>query len=51
MSSNKTQSTTPKDLNLGVVIIFLIVTVLFFVSLAKSNYSKDFFSQRTELRK
>jgi|GEM_PF-2895000 len=50
-NNNKTQSTLHKDLNLGVVIIFLIVTVLFIFSLTRSNYSKGFFSQRTEIRK
>jgi|GEM_PF-1153701 len=37
------------DLNLGVVIIFIIVTLVFLLSLTKSNYSKNLFSYRTEI--
>jgi hypothetical protein len=39
------------DLNMGVVIIFIIVTLVFLLSLTKSNYSKNLFSQRTEIVK
>ncbi|MDK2979131.1 MAG: hypothetical protein PWP52_1845 [Bacteroidales bacterium] len=37
------------DLNMGVVIIFIIVTLIFLLSLTKSNYSKNLFSQPTEI--
>ena len=40
-----------KDLNIGVVIIFIIVTLVFLLSLTQSNYSKELFSQGTEFRK
>lgn len=39
-----------KDMNIGVVIIFLIITLVFILSLTKSNYSKELFSQKIELR-
>ena len=50
-SDIKVQPTVHKDLNLGVVIIFLIITLIFLLSLTKSNYSKELFSQKTEFRK
>ncbi len=40
-----------KEVNIGVVIIFIIVTLIFLLSLTQSNYSKELFSQKTELRK
>ena len=40
-----------KDLNIGVAIIFIIVTLLFILSLTQSDYSKELFSQKTEIRK
>ena len=40
-----------KDLNIGVVIIFIIVTLIFLLSLTQSNYSKELFSQKTEIRR
>ncbi len=39
------------DFNMGVIIIFIIVTLVFLVSLTKSNYSKDLFTQNTEIVK
>ncbi|MEE4198740.1 MAG: hypothetical protein V2I54_13965 [Bacteroidales bacterium] len=39
------------DLNMGVIIIFIIVTLVFLLSLTKSNYSKNLFTQRTEVVK
>ena len=50
--SLKTRTKTKfyKDLNLGVVIIFLIVTLAFVISLSK-NYSKGLFNHQTEIRK
>jgi len=40
-----------KDINLGVMIIFIIVTLVFILSLTQSDYSKELFSQKTEIRK
>ncbi len=41
-----------KEINVGVMIIFIIVTVMFLLSLTLSNYSKELFSsQKTEFRK
>jgi len=40
-----------KEINIGVAIIFIIVTLIFLLSLAQSNYSKELFSQKTEMRK
>jgi len=40
-----------KDLNIGVAIIFIIVTLVFLLSLTQSNYSKELFSEKTETRK
>ena len=40
-----------KDLNVGVVIIFIIITLMFLLSLTQSNYSKELFSQKTEIRR
>ena len=40
-----------KDLNVGVIIVFIIVTLLFILSLTQSNYIKELFSQKTEIRK
>ncbi len=40
-----------KEVNIGVIIIFIIVTLIFLLSLTQSNYSKELFSQKTELRK
>jgi hypothetical protein len=40
-----------KDVNIGVVIIFIIVTLFFLLSLTQSNYSKVLFSNKTEFRK
>lgn len=40
-----------KDLNVGVVIIFIIVTLIFLLSLTQSDYSKELFSQKTEIRR
>ncbi len=40
-----------KDVNLGVAIIFIIVTLIFLLSLTQSNYSKELFSQKTEIRR
>lgn len=40
-----------KDANIGVVIIFIIVTLIFLLSLTQSNYSKELFSQKTEIGK
>ena len=41
-----------KEFNVGVIIIFIIVTLIFLLSLTRSNYSKELFSnQKTELRK
>lgn len=40
-----------KDVNIGVVIIFIIVTLFFLLSLTQSNYSKELFSHKTEFRK
>ena len=40
-----------KDLNVGVIIVFIIVTLIFLFSLTQSNYSKELFSQKTEIRK
>ena len=39
------------DICPGVVIIFIIVALIFLLSLTKSNYSKELFSQKTEFRK
>ncbi len=39
------------DLNMGVIIIFIIVTLVFVLSLTKSNYSRELFTQRTEMVK
>lgn len=50
-SEIKSHPKVHKDLNLGVIIIFLIVTLIFLFSLTKSNYSKGLFSQKTEFRK
>jgi len=38
-----------RDLNLGVIIIFVIITLIFLLSLTQSNYSKELFSQKTEI--
>lgn len=38
------------DLNMGVVIIFMIVTLIFLLSLTKSNYSRELFTQQTEIK-
>lgn len=40
-----------KDVNIGVVIIFIIVTLVFLLSLTQSDYSKELFSEKTEIRK
>ena len=40
-----------KEVNIGVIIIFIIVTLIFLLSLTQSNYSKELFSQKTEFRK
>ncbi len=40
-----------KDVNLGVVIIFIIVTLMFLLSLTQSDYSKELFSKKIEIRK
>ena len=40
-----------KEVNIGVIIIFIIVTLTFLLSLTKSNYCKELFSQKTEIRK
>lgn len=40
-----------KDFNIGVVIIFIIVTLIFLLSLTQNNYSKELFSQKTEIRR
>lgn len=40
-----------RDLNLGVVIIFIIVTLIFLLSLTQSNYGKELLSHKTELKK
>lgn len=45
------KSVRKKDVNLGVIIIFIIVTIMFVLSLTQSNYSKELFSQKTEFRK
>ncbi len=37
------------DVNMGVVIIFIVVTLIFLLSITKSNYSKNLFTQRTEM--
>ena len=50
-SEIKSQPKDYKDINLGVVIIFFIVTIVFLLSLTKSNYAKEIFSQKTEIRK
>lgn len=52
MSSEiKSQSRPFRDINLGVIIIFFIVTMVFLLSLAKSNYAKEIFHHKTEIRK
>lgn len=48
---SKTHQTIHKDFNVGVIIIFIVVTLIFILSLTKSNYSKKLFSQTTEIRK
>lgn len=48
---SKTAQTIHKDFNIGVIIIFIVVTLVFILSLTKSNYSKELFSQKTEIRK
>ncbi len=40
-----------KDINIGVVIIFIIVTLYFVLSITQSNYSKELFSYKTEIRR
>ena len=50
-SEIKSHTKAYKDINLGVVIIFFIVTIVFLLSLTKSNYAKEVFSQKTEIRK
>jgi hypothetical protein len=40
-----------RDFNLGVVIIFIIITMIFLLALTQSNYSKELFSQRAEMQK
>ncbi|MEA3317618.1 MAG: hypothetical protein U9R54_06640 [Bacteroidota bacterium] len=36
------------SINIGVVIIFAIITILFLIALWQSNYTKEIFSVRTE---
>ena len=45
------QKNVHRDLNLGVIIIFVIITLVFLLSLTQSNYSRELFSQKTEFRK
>jgi hypothetical protein len=48
---SKTTQTIHKDFNIGVIIIFIVVTFVFILSLTKSDYSKELFSQKTEIQK
>ena len=49
-TSSKSQTKyTHKSLNIGVIIIFIIVTVVFAFSLSQSIYGKKIFNQKTEL--
>ena len=40
-----------RDLNLGVVIIFMIVTLIFLLSLTQTNYGKELLNHTIELKK
>ncbi len=47
-SKNKTRSHV-HSMNYGVLIIFLVITLLFLIALTKSNYSKQIFTARTQV--
>jgi len=50
-SLNQEHKAVHREKNLGVIVIFVIVTIIFLLSLAQSNYSRELFSQKTEFRK
>jgi len=48
---NRELKAVHRENNVGVIVIFIIVTIIFLLSLAQSNYSRELFSQKAEIRK
>jgi len=50
-NANRELKTVHRENNIGVIVIFVIVTIIFLLSLTQSNYSRELFSQKAEIRK